>query len=44
MDEVRLPIFIANNEDDDLTIAPSVISALGNMGATRSKRWALLRF
>jgi len=31
MDEVRLPIFIANNEDDDLTIAPSVISALGNM-------------
>jgi hypothetical protein len=32
MIKIRLPPFIANDEDDDLTIAPSVVQALGNMG------------
>ncbi|MBC7404019.1 MAG: hypothetical protein H7279_12740 [Microbacteriaceae bacterium] len=31
MYEPRFPLFVANNEDDDLTIAPSSIFALGDM-------------
>lgn len=31
MNEIRLPLFIANDEDDDLTIESSVVRALGSM-------------